>query len=207
MRTWRRFLTYSNEKTWNDENPTAFFSNLPDIETKDLLLRPMRIKDAPDIFEYASDPEVSRYVLWEPHQRLSDTRAYIRYIRSLYRRGLPSSWAVVLRDSSSVIGTIGFMAYSPINRSAEIGYSFSRRYWNRGYATQALESVLHTAFEALPNLNRIEAQHDVRNPASGRVMEKSGMLKEGVLRNRICNKTELVDVALYAILRSDLSAC
>lgn len=207
MKTWRRFLSFGSDNPRYGKDPACFFSDLPEIETKDLLLRPMRMKDASDIFEYASDPEVSRYVLWEPHQRLSDTRAYIRYIRRLYRRGLPSSWAVVHRESSFVIGSIGFMWYSGINRSAEIGYSFSRSYWNRGYATQALKSVLCTAFDALPDLNRIEAQHDVRNPASGRVMEKSGMLKEGILRNRICNKTELVDVALYAILRSDLSAC
>ncbi|MER2055635.1 MAG: GNAT family protein, partial [Clostridia bacterium] len=55
-----------------------------------------------------------------------------------------------------------------------------------------------------PPVNRLEAQHDLRNPASGRVMEKSGMKKEGILRQRIRNKGEYVDVALFAILRSDL---
>ena len=53
------------------------------------------------------------------------------------------------------------------------------------------------------DVNRIEAQHELDNPASGRVMEKCGMRKEGVLRQRLYNKGQFVDVALYAILRDD----
>ena len=135
--------------------------------------------DARDIFAYASDPQVARFVLWEPHQSLSDTRGYIRYVRGLYFRGLPSSWAVTLRESGRVIGTVGFMFYSEANNSAEIGYSYARGEWNK-------------------------AQHDIRNPASGRVMEKCGMRREGILRQRILNKGEYADVALYSLLRSDL---
>ena len=186
------------------EQASRFFSNLPEIKTDKLLLRPIKRKDAYDIFSYASDPQVARYVLWEPHQSIHDTRSYIRYIHRLYRRGLPSSWAVVLLSSGSVIGSIGFMGYSPLHHSAEIGYSFSRDFWNHGYATQAACAVIRTAFRMLPDLNRIEAQHDTRNPASGRVMEKCGMKLEGVLRSRLYNKSEFVDVALHSILRSDL---
>ena len=182
-----------------------FFSCLPVLETADLILRPMRMKDARDIYAYASDLRVARYVLWDPHRSIGDTRAYIRYVRLAYRRGEPSSWAVVCRNNQKVIGSIGVMAWSPVHHAAEVGYSFSREYWNRGFATQALSTVIRCLFTCLPDLNRLEAQHDVRNPASGRVMEKCGMRKEGILRNRLCNKNEFVDVALYAILRSDLS--
>ena len=184
--------------------PASFFSRLPVLETTDLILRPMRMKDASDIFSYASDREVSRYVLWEPHRSISDTRAYIRYVRSLYRRGFPSSWAVVCRNSGHVIGSIGFMGYSSVHCTAEIGYSFSRLFWNRGYATQALRAVIISAFESIPGMNRLEAQHDTRNPASGRVMTKCGMQQEGILRERLYNKSEFIDVAVYAILRRDL---
>ena len=95
------------------------------------------------------------------------------------------------------------MWYSGQNRSAEVGYSFARKEWNRGYATEALQAVLASVFTSL-SVNRIEAQHDVRNPASGRVMEKCGMKKEGVLRQRILNKNEYIDVALWSVLRTDL---
>ena len=62
--------------------------------------------------------------------------------------------------------------------------------------------MIDAVFRSLP-VNRLEAQHDVRNPASGRVMEKCGLRQEGILRDRIVNKGEYVNVALYAILRSD----
>ena len=183
--------------------PAAYFASLPDLETSRLVLRPLKMKDAKDIFAYASDPDVARYVLWEPHKTVADTRNYIRYIRALYHRGLPASWAVTLRESGQVIGTIGFMWYSDVNSAAEIGYSFSKAHWNKGYATEALRTVMDSVFRTLP-VNRLEAQHDVRNPASGRVMEKCGMRKEGVLRQRIKNKGEFVDVALWSFLRADL---
>ena len=201
FRKYLRYLSFPDAVP-SASDYAAYFSRLPVLETASLTLRPMVMSDAQDIYAYASDPEVARYVLWEPHQNLRDTRAYIRYIRSLYRNGFPSSWAVVLRETGRVIGSIGFMWTSAENRSAEVGYSLSRRYWNHGYATEALSAVLDSAFCSL-NLNRIEAQRDQRNPASGRVMEKSGMLLEGVLRSRLMNKGEFIDVSLYAVLRRD----
>ena len=199
---WNRFLSLPGDSD-GIMSPPDFFSRLPVLETEDLILRKPARRDAKDIYRYASDIEVARYVLWNPHRSISETRAFIRDLRFRIRAGYPSSWAVVLRETGTVIGTIGFMWYSAENRSAEIGYSFSREYWNHGYATQALRGVVGAAFRFLP-LNRIEAQHDVRNPASGRVMQKCGFRQEGILRSRILTKGEYVDVALYAILRSDL---
>ena len=183
-------------------SPPVFFYRLPTLETADQVIRRPVMKDAKDIFRYASDPEVARYVLWEPHRSLAETRSFVRYLRSRIRAGYPSSWVVALKSTGIVIGTIGFIWYSDENRSAELGYSFSREYWNRGFATQALQAVIDALFRSLP-VNRLEAQHDVRNPASGRVMEKCGLRQEGILRSRILNKGEYVDVALYALLRSD----
>lgn len=198
---WTRFLS-GGLKDDGPVSPPVFFSCLPVLETEDLVLRRPRLGDARDMYAYASDPEVARYVLWEPHTSVSDTRAFIRELRRRIRSGYPSSWAITRRSDGRVIGTIGFMWYSAENSSAELGYSLSRECWNHGYATQALRAVVDAAFRSLP-VNRLEAQHDVRNPASGRVMEKCGLRQEGVLRSRIRNKGEYVDVALWAILRSD----
>ena len=198
---WKKILPVQNESD-GMISPSQFFYRLPVLETEDLILRKPRLKDAGDIFRYASDEAVSRDVLWDPHRSVGETRSFIRDLRSRIRAGFPSSWAVELRSSGKVIGTIGFVWYSPENRSAELGYSFSREYWNHGYATQALSAVIDCLFRSIP-VNRLEAQHDVRNPASGRVMEKCGLRQEGVLRNRIVNKGEYVDTALWSILRSD----
>ena len=197
---WTRFFSSGHGEKLS---PPVYFSSLPVLQTERLILRPLRGKDAADIYAYASDPEVARYVLWEPHRSVAETRSYIRYIRALYRRGLPASWGVVHRETGRVIGTIGFMWFSDVNCSAEVGYSFSRAFWNAGYATEALHAVISSVFSSLP-LHRLEAQHDVRNPASGRVMEKCGMRKEGLLRQRVKNKDEFIDTVLWSVLRSDL---
>ena len=201
---WNRFAALPDNPD-SFMSPPAFFRRLPVLETADLVLRRPLRKDAKDIFRYASDDQVARFVLWEPHRSLAETRLFVRELRRRLRSGYPSSWVVTLRGTGEVIGTIGFVWYSTENRSAELGYSFARQYWNRGYATQSLKAVIDIVFRSLP-LNRLEAQHDVRNPASGRVMQKSGLRQEGILRGRVLNKGEFADVALYAILRSDWEA-
>lgn len=179
----------------------AFF-HLPRLETEKLLLRQAVMSDAGDLYEYSRDPEVARHVLWEPHTSIHQTRAYIRFLLRQYRSGAPSSFVIVSKESGRVIGTIGFMWVQKDNRSAEVGYSLSRAYWNKGLMTQALAAVLDFGFSTL-RLNRIEAQHECDNPASGKVMEHVGMKHEGKLRQRIYNKGRYVDVNLYAILRQD----
>ena len=180
----------------------GIFSHLPTLTTARLVLRPLRLSDARDMFEYAKDPQVSRYVLWDAHRSIRESRAYLFGALRQYRKGQPGSFAITLRDSGRMIGTVGFMWVNVDHHSAEVGYSLSREYWNQGLMTEALRAVVSFGFETL-RLNRIEAQHDVANPASGRVMAHVGMKYEGILRQRMKNKRKYVDVALYAILRDD----
>lgn len=177
--------------------------NPPPLESERILLRRLNMRDATDIFEYSRDPEVARHVLWSAHTSPSESRSYIRYMLRRYRMGEPSSWGIVWKETGRVIGTIGFMWIQPGNASAEVGYSLARAYWNRGVMTEALKLVLRFSFDRL-RLNRVEAQHEVDNLASGAVMRKAGMRREGTLRQRLCNKGRFVDVDLYAIVRSDL---
>ena len=181
-----------------------FFSlcPLPVLETERLLLRPIRRSDARDLYAYARDPEVSRHVLWTPHASIADSRAFIRDIRRQYRKGFPSSFAIELKAERKMIGTIGYMWINPEFRSCEIGYSLARPYWNQGIMTEALKELIRYTFESM-RINRIEAMHEVDNPASGRVMEKAGMLCEGTLRQRVRNKGHYSDVQLYSILACD----
>ena len=180
---------------------TAFF-HLPHLETQRLILRPMRMSDAEDLFAYSKDPLVAQHVLWDAHENIHQTRAYIRYVLRQYRNGQPSSFCIQLKETGRVIGTIGFMWANADNRAAEVGYSLARAQWNHGYMTEALKAILAFGFNEL-HLNRIEAQHETDNPASGRVMLHAGMRKEGCLRARLFNKGRFVDVDLYAILAND----
>lgn len=178
------------------------YGTLPEIETRRLLLRKGRMADARDIYEYSKDPDVAKYVLWEAHRSIQESKAYLRYLIRQYRMGGAGSYVIVQKQTGRVIGTIGFMWIQPEYASAEVGYSLAKDCWNQGYMTEALEAVIKYGFDQI-GLNRIEGQHDVRNQASGIVMEHVGMTKEGTLRQRIVNKREFIDVDLYAILRRD----
>lgn len=178
------------------------FSHLPTLMTRRLILRPARMSDAEDMYEYSRDPLVARHVLWDAHTSIHQTRGYLRFLIRQYRTGAPSTFVIVLKETGRVIGTIGFMWIQQENRSAEVGYSLSRRYWNQGYMSEALRAIVDFGFTKL-SLNRIEAQHECDNPASGHVMRNAGMLHEGTLRQRLYNKGRYVDVDIYAIVRSD----
>ena len=178
------------------------FTMMPTIRTKRLTLRAAKMSDAEDLYEYSRDPAVAKHVLWDAHTSIHQTRAYIRYLIRQYKNGQPSSFVISITETGKVVGTIGFMWIQQENRSAEVGYSLSRRYWNQGIMSEALQAVVEFGFTKL-NLNRIEAQHECDNPASGKVMLHAGMRHEGTLRQRIYNKGRYADVDLYAIVRSD----
>ena len=175
---------------------------MPRLETERLILRRITMRDAPDVFAYSRDEEVARYVLWSAQKSLREAKDFCRFEQRRYRSDEPSSWGIVLAETGRLVGTIGYMEYDADHACVEVGYSLARELWNKGYMTEALSRVIDYTFETM-DVNRIEAQHELENPSSGRVMEKCGMRKEGVLRQRLYNKGRYVDVALYAILKSD----
>ena len=183
----------------------GIFDQMPALETPRLTLRKLEMRDAPDIFDYGRDPLVAKHVLWDAYASVGEARGYVKYMIRKYRAGEPSSWGIVERETGRVVGTIGYMWYQKDNNACEVGYSLARRCWNRGYMTEALRAVIQYSFETLC-VHRVEAQHEVDNGASGAVMRKCGMRKEGTLRGRLLNKGKYVDVDLYAILREDYAS-
>lgn len=178
------------------------FRHLSVLEGTLVRLRPPRLSDAGDLYAYARDEENSLYVLWEPHRSVSDSRDVLRGIIRRNRKGLPATMAVTLKNDDRLIGTIGFQWINAESRSCEVGYSIARRLWNRGLATDALKTLVPFAFNTL-GLNRIEARHDARNPASGHVMERAGFKLEGISRESLMLKGHLADMAHYALIKED----
>ena len=178
------------------------YGYMPELDTPRLRLRKLTMRDAQDIFDYSRDPQVEKHVLWDAHRSVGESRAYLRYMLRKYRMGEPASWGIELKSTGRIIGTIGYMWIQSENAAAEVGYSLSRAYWGQGIMTEALREVIRYGFLGL-RLNRIEAQHETGNPASGAVMRKCGMAKEGTLRQRLFNKGKYVDVDMYSILRGD----
>ena len=149
------------------------------IVTDRLTLRPPLASDAEGVFEgYAQDAEVTRYLVWRPHGSIEDTRRFLDRCRTGWDSGGEYTWTMTVRGSATAVGMV---ACRPTGHKADIGYVLARQYWNRGYMTEAVKAVVGWAFN-LPGMFRVWAVCDVENLASARVLEKSGMAREGVLR-------------------------
>lgn len=144
--------------------------------------------------------------MWDTHRSIDDTKEFLDRALSWRERATDLGYAIVLRESGKMIGSIGLHNYEPHNKCIEMGYVIAPPYWNKGYVTEAVRGLVKEVF-ALTDMNRIQAHHYLANDASGRVMEKAGMKYEGILRQRVFVKGEFRDIKLYAILRSDNTEC
>ncbi|MFO1028105.1 MAG: GNAT family N-acetyltransferase [Acetobacteraceae bacterium] len=141
--------------------------------TERLLLRPVTLADAPAIFHgYAQDPEVSRFLLWRPHRSIEDTQAYLASCAA-------STYAITDRTGGALIGAFDLRQHEPWRLG--FGYVLARPFWSRGLMTGALTAIADWALRQ-PGIWRIGDYVDVENAASARVMEKSGLQREGLLR-------------------------
>jgi ribosomal-protein-alanine N-acetyltransferase len=182
------------------------FADLPELETERLLLRKMRLDDAEAMFAYASDPEVTRYVLFETHRSVEDSESFLRLATEGYERGDFGGWGVVLKDSGAFVGTCGMdVGYAPEHARAELGYVLSREHWGKGLMPEAVRAVIRFGFRRM-DLNRIQARCIAENTASARVMEKAGMTYEGTLRESEFIKGAYRDMKIYSILRREFEA-
>jgi [ribosomal protein S5]-alanine N-acetyltransferase len=177
---------------------------LPTLKTPRLLLRELTLADAPDMFAYASDPEVARTSTWEAHTSLEDTRAFIRFARNHYAAGEPGPWGLAERASGRVLGTCS-LALAAHHFRAELGYALARAHWGQGLTTEAAAAVVAYGFRTL-GLRRIEARCRADNLASERVMQKLGMTYEGTLRECMFIKGEFVTTKVYSLLRAEWDA-
>lgn len=174
----------------------------PDLRTARLLLRPFQLRDALEVRRLAGERAVADTTLNIPHPyEIGMAEEWIGTHGPGYRAGKLANFAVTLRDGGELAGAIGLTVCSRFLR-AELGYWIAIPYWGLGYCTEAGREVLRYGFQDL-GLNRIFATYFSRNPASGRVMEKIGMLREGVLRGHVMKWGRYEDLVMYGILRSE----
>ena len=186
-------------------NLLDILANLPTIETERLLLRKISLNDASDMFEYASNPEVSEYTMWSTHTSIEDTKYFIKSLLKMYKKRELVDWGIVHKVEKKFIGTCGFVEWSMTHSRAEMGYAISRKYWNQGYMSEAVNAMMEFGFREML-LNRIQGKCQVHNIGSARVMEKVGMQLEGILRQQLFVKGEYWDLKIYSILRDDFFA-
>lgn len=173
----------------------------PQLETPRFRLRQLRLADAPSLFAYFSDNDVVKY--YDPYfSAMTDVQQAITFIENTYEafsQGAGFRWGISLKDTDTVIGTIGYHSWMKLFSKAEIGYEISRAYWRQGVVSEALSPVLAFGFQQL-KLNRIEAFCDDENVGSYRVLEKSGFQHEGTMRGSCVMNGLYRDTRIYALL-------
>jgi len=173
------------------------------LETERLILRRISVNDAEAMYNnWASDDIVTKYVTWPKHESVEATRGLLEIWEKEYENDSCYRWAIVLKDENKVIGTIDVVRVNEADETAEIGYCISHEYWSKGIVTEAAKKVVEYLLNEV-GFYRVEAQHHLDNPASGKVMQKIGMKYEGVIRGARIVKGEHIDVAMYAILKID----
>lgn len=187
-----------------DRNVAALLEALPDLETERLLLRQMTLDDAADMYEYGSDPEMTRFTSWETHRSIDDARAFLQREVSGFEDQIGGSWGIVYNADGKFIGAIGFSLRQPGCQVQEIGFHIARGYWGQGLMTECARAVIRFSFENL-GVNRIQATCEPENIASTRVLEKCGMSYEGTLRDWQYSRGRWLDMRMYSVLRREFN--
>jgi len=173
------------------------------IETSRLILRRAIREDAEPMFRnWASDPEVTKFLTWPTHDSVTVSEMVIGSWLQEYEKESYYQWMIVLKELGEPIGSISVVRQNDRVEEAEIGYCIGSHWWHRGIVAEALTAVIKYLFEEV-GMNRITARHDPNNPNSGRVMRKCGMQYEGITHASDRNNQGICDAAHYAIERSE----
>lgn len=179
------------------------FGNLPTFETDRLKIRLFEEKDVDDLYEYCSDNEVTKYMIFDSYKDRQEAVDRINFcIKNNKEIKKPLLWAIEYKEDNKLVGGIDFVKWDEENAVGEIGYILNKKYWNKGIMTEALKEVIKFGFEKM-GLNRIEVLCDERNISSSKVAEKNGLKYEGTLRQKMYIKNEYINLKIYSILKEE----
>lgn len=174
----------------------------PTMRTKRLILRPITLDDAPSVFDYAKSELVGPSAGWKPHKTIEETIQFIEYSIKKRDYGQPGVFAITLKRTKKVIGTIEIHSYQ--GHKGEIGFVLHPKYWNKGYITEAAKAVIIYGFELL-QLQRLQYGYFLFNQQSKRVCEKLEFTYEGVLRKKYMQyNNEPIDEVISSITIDDI---
>jgi RimJ/RimL family protein N-acetyltransferase len=163
------------------------------------VVRRWRTQDASEVARQADDRRVwinLRDAFPHPYH-IEDAERFIAMATAM---SPPTYFAIEVAGRAA--GGIGYTLHSDVERvGAEVGYWLGAEFWGRGIATQAVRAVTELAFATHPELQRLYAVPFSWNPASARVLEKAGYLREGTLRRSAIKDGHVLDQWMYAIVR------
>lgn len=146
------------------------------LETDRFILRQFQLNDVHDVYvNWSSDKDSAKYNAWNVHENENETKGYVSDWIDTYKKANYYHWAVVDKKNNEVIGSISVSNIKNRKKYCEIGYTVAKKRWNEGIATEVLKCVIDFLTTCV-GFETLRAIHDVRNKASGRVMEKAGMV-------------------------------
>lgn len=173
------------------------------LETNRLILRPFTLEDAFDMYHnWANDPKVTKYLTWNPHQNIEETKSILNQWIKLYEKPERISFAIVLKDTKELIGSIDVCGY--IEGVPVIGYALSKKHWNHGYMTEACKKVISYLF--LKGYQQVRIDAMVENIASNKVIQKCGGKYLDTIQHEFPLKNKTVLIHRYLIQKDDFIA-
>lgn len=169
------------------------------IKTQRLILRRLTMDDLKDKYEWTGSAENSKFIMEKPHSSIDEAKRELQQEVDRYIQDDFYMWGIVYQDE-----LIGYICGNEINeeiKSICIGYCIKKAYWNRNITTEATKAVIDYFFDV--GFNRVFSYHHPLNPASGKVMVKSGMTLEGRIKGGSMLAGEICDCLQYAIVRSE----
>lgn len=170
----------------------------PELKTERLLLLEVQPEDQGFIFEGLSHPAVIPFY-GVRYDSFEAAKAQMDWYRKIYDEGSGISWKIVDKQTKENIGDIAVYLYKPEHNKAEIGFWLLPQYWNKGFAGEALQSVIHY-WKVEKNLHRLEAFVEEGNDASSKLLEKAGFQYEGKMKDCEIKNGNYISLLIYALL-------
>ena len=177
------------------------FNKFPEIKTERLNLREIKYEDAASIYKLLSNPEVIKHDTFKLFTNIKQAEDLIKWFNDEFEQKRTIFWGISLKNETEIIGFCKCEIEIPKVR-ADLGYDLRPEYWNMGIMTETLSAIIDFAFQTL-DVNRIEAAVSTENNASIRVLEKSGFVKEGILRERSYWRGSCHDMMMLSILKKE----
>ncbi len=175
---------------------------ITELNTKRLYLRKMEVSDSSSLFQIWSDPDVTRFMNISHFTDENQAKDMITLLDELAQDHKAIRFAILEQECNEIIGSCGYNSLDFENAKAEIGYDIAKAYWGRGYASEAIQSLLDYGFSDL-KLNRIEAKVEPDNVNSIKVLQKLNFTFEGTLRQSERSKGKFIDLHMYSRLITD----
>jgi RimJ/RimL family protein N-acetyltransferase len=158
--------------------------------------------DLPALLEVFGSEEVTEFLAFAAWKSMPDAEAWLKRMSSHQDSGSAWQFVIVAKQTGKAIGTCSLFQFEEENTHAKMGYALGRDYWRSGYMQEALAAVIDCAFGEM-SLRRLQAEVEAKNTASGRLLQRLGFTREGILRERWLTKSGSMNAEIYGLLRHE----